>query len=130
MTRGNPKRRTAAASNRVPFVENIATLGIILALTVSAIGQAVAMAALLFVGPLQIGLYRASSNFILAAAIGIALIGWRSKLIPAMSTAQGGPAVVMVAVAASLATQTSASPATDLLIAVGLVTVASAVTMA
>ncbi len=123
-------RRAVATSSRVPFVENVTTLGVILALTVAAVGKAVAMAALLFAGPLQVGLYRASSNFILAAAIGIVLIGWRSKVVPAMSTAQDGPAVVMVAVAASLATQTSASPATDVLIAVGLVTVASAITMA
>jgi len=90
MVRGNHKRRIVAASNQVPFVENATTLGIILALTVAAVGKAVAMAALLFAGPLEVGLHRASSNFILAAAIGIAIIGWRSKLVPAMSTAQDG----------------------------------------
>ena len=130
MTRGTHRQSTDAVSDRTPFLEQASTVGIVLALTISALGEAVAMAALIFAGPLQVGLFRASSNFMLAAAIGIALIGWRSKLVPVMSMAQDGPAVVMVAVAASLAAGASASPATDVLIAVGLVTVVSAVVMA
>lgn len=130
MTRGTRRRSTDASPSRTPLLENMSTVGIVLALTISALGQAVALAALIFAGPLQVGLHRASSNFMLAAAIGIAVIGWRSKLVPSMSTSQDGPAVVMVAVAAGLAGGTFASPATDVLIAVGLVTVASAIAMA
>ncbi len=92
-----PSTRGGRAS--LAFTEGVAAL----AATISGLGLAVAIAALIFSGPLAAGLPRASANFVLATAMVGALIGWRSRLVPVIAVVQDGPAVVLVAVAAATA---------------------------
>jgi SulP family sulfate permease len=75
----------------------------------SAIGQAISMAVLIFSGPLQSGLPRAIASFTIAGAILATFAGIRSRVVPAGASIQDGPAIVLVAVAATVGTGTVSS---------------------
>jgi SulP family sulfate permease len=75
----------------------------------ASIGQAISIAVLIFSGPLQAGLPRAIGSFTIAGAILAIFAGFRSSVVPAGTSIQDGPAIVLVAVAATVATGTASS---------------------
>ena len=105
--------RGAERGDKRSVGDAIAELIAALAMSISGIGMAIAVAALIFAGPLEAGLPRATTNYILATAIVTGLIGWRSRLIPAVAVIQDGPAVVLIAVAAAVAKRSSDSATAD-----------------
>ena len=96
-----------------------------LAATISGLGLAVAIAALIFSGPLADGLPRASANFVLATAIVGALIGWRSRLVPVISVTQDDPTVVLVAVAAATASSSGENAVVHVFVLMAAITLAA-----
>ena len=96
-----------------------------LAVSLSAVGQAISMAVLVFSGSLETGLPRAISSFVIAGGIFGAYLALTSRIVPAGAVVQDGPAIVLVAVAASLATRgpdTSVANVFVLLAVTGLLT--------
>ncbi len=99
-----------------PLVEIVAGL----AAAISAAGLSISIAALIFVGPLESALPRASGTFMLATAVAMIYLGLRSAVVPVVTITQDGPAVVMVAVAASVITR--GGGAEEVFIAIALCT--------
>lgn len=94
-----------------------------LALAIGGLGLPISLAALLFSGPLEDGLGRATSSFIIGSALLAGWIAWKSGAVPAFASVQDAPAVIMVPVAASVAASSGSS--TDVLVLLafaGLVT--------
>ena len=100
-----------------------------MATSISGIGMAIAVAALIFAGPLQAGLPRASTNYIMATVVVTGLIGWRSRLVPAVAVIQDGPAVVLVAVAAGVAQRSGEDAPLDVLVLIACITVVTGLAM-
>ena len=100
-----------------------------LAAALSGCGMAISLAALVFTGPLEGGLPRAISSFVLAGAIVAGFVGWRSQLVPAASIVQDGPAVVMVAVAAGVAARGGDGATVDVFVMLALTTLATGTAM-
>ncbi len=117
----NGGQRTATAT----IAESTATI----ATAISGIGMAIAVATLIFAGPLQAGLPRATSNFIMATAIVAGVVGLRSRLVPAVATLQDGPAVVMVALAATVAESSNSNAPLNVLVLIAAVTSIAALAM-
>lgn len=86
------------------------------AVSMSQIGLAVSLAVLIFAGPAEPALPRAISSFVFGAAIVCGLIGWRSRISIVISGAQDTAAVVLVAVAASVAAGSTNDPALDVIV--------------
>lgn len=74
-----------------------------IALSISTIALAIALAALIFTGPLQLGLSRATSGFVLASGLVTLILGVRGGFKPTIAIMQDGPAIVVVTLAAGLA---------------------------
>ncbi len=117
----NGEQRTVTAA----IAESTATL----ATAISGIGMAIAVATLIFAGPLHAGLPRATSNFIMGTAIVAGLVGLRSRLIPAVATLQDGPAVVLVALAATVADSSGSDAPLNVLVLIACVTFVTAIAM-
>ncbi|MEZ5341436.1 MAG: cyclic nucleotide-binding domain-containing protein [Acidimicrobiales bacterium] len=100
-----------------------------LAVAVSGIGMAIAVAALIFTGDLSPGLPRMTANSILATAIVTGLIGWRSSFVPTVAVIQDAPAVVLVVAAAAIAQSSGSTGPTDAIVFIGLVTLVTGALM-
>lgn len=100
-----------------------------LAVTVSSAGLAIALATLIFVGPLSPGLPRAVPNMLIAGGLLTAAVGWFSGIRPSLSILQDGPAIVLVTIAASLAATTTGDPVVNVLVALTVSGLAVGVTM-
>ncbi len=98
-------------------------------LALSVVGASVGYAALIFAGPLETGLPRATSSFMLGTAITTLYVGLRSRLVPVIGGAQDGPAVVIVAVSAGVVARGSSTAATDVIVMIGLVAMVTALAM-
>ncbi len=107
------------AEPRVEQPKVIQELVAAVALALSAAGVSISLATLIFSGPLSDGLPRASSAFVLGAAVVTLVVGQRTRVFPVASIVQDGPAVVMVAVAATVASRSGAG-AVEILILCGL----------
>jgi SulP family sulfate permease len=94
----------------------------------SSIGQAISMAVLIFSGPLQSGLPRAIASFTVAGAVLAILAGVRSRIVPAGTSVQDGPAIVLVAVAATIGTG-SASSVVDVFVALVITSISTGLLM-
>ncbi len=92
----------------------------ILAVSLSAVGQAVSMAVLVFSGSLDEGLPRAIAAFVIAGGIVSAYIAMTSRLVPAGSVIQDSPAIVLVAVAASVAARGGPDPVSNVFVMLAL----------
>ncbi len=99
------------------------------ATAISGIGLAIALAALIFTGPLEDGLSRATTNFILAGAVVSLVVGVRGGFKPTIGALQDGPAVVLVTLAAGLASSSTQNPVLDVLALIALATLLSGVGM-
>lgn len=80
------------------------------ATAISGAGMAIALAALIFTGPLQDGLSRATTNFVLASAIVTLVVGLRGGFKPTVAILQDGPAIVLVTLAAGLGASSAQNP--------------------
>lgn len=92
------------------------------AVGLSIIGQAISMAVLVFSGPLNDGLPRAITSFVIAGGVVSAYIGVRSRIVPAGSVIQDGPAIVTVAVAAAVAARGEPPRVSDVFVLLVLAT--------
>jgi sulfate permease, SulP family len=92
----------------------------VLAVSLSAVGQAVSMAVLVFSGSLDEGLPRAIAAFVIAGGIVSAYIAMTSRLVPAGSVIQDSPAIVLVAVAASVAARGGPDPVSNVFVLLAL----------
>lgn len=100
-----------------------------LATSISGIGIAIALAALIFTGPLESGLSRATTNFVLAMAIASLVVGARGGFKPTVVIIQDGPAVVLVTLAAGLAGSSAQDPTLDVFVLIALVTLLTGLAM-
>ena len=98
-----------------------------LALAIGALGLPISLAALIFSGPLEDGLARATSAFIIGTAILAAWLAWHSGVVPASASVQDAPGVVMVPVAVSVAA--SSGDPSDVLVLLGAAGVATGIAM-
>lgn len=98
------------------------------ATAISSMGLSIALATLIFAGPLQDGLARATTNFLLAGAVGALVVGIRGGFKPTISVLQDGPAIVIVTVAAGLG-KTAGEPTLDVFALLALSTLLTGVAM-
>ena len=77
------------------FAEVTATV----ATAISSLGLAIALAALIFTGPLETGLSRATTKFVLVGAVAGLIIGVRGRFRPTISIVQDGPADLLAELA-------------------------------
>lgn len=117
------QRRTGADVVRLSDVVAMFSLAL------SIVGSAVGYAALIFAGPLEAGLPRATSSFMFGTAVSTLYVGWRSRITPVIGGAQDGPAVVIVAVSAGVVARGSSTAATDVTVMIGLVAMVTALAM-
>ncbi len=97
------------------------------ALAIGGIGLPISLAALIFSDPLAGGLARATSAFVFGSAILAAWIAWQSGAVPSFASVQDAPAVIMVPVAASVASA-SGNP-TDVLVLLALASLGTGIAM-
>lgn len=95
------------STSALPFITNALAA---LAIGVLQLGVAISLAALIFSGPLGEGAGRAAAGFMLGTAIVSALVGWRTSMTVVIAGAQDTAAIVIAAVAASIATNPSVAP--------------------
>lgn len=100
-----------------------------MAMAVGSISMSISMAVLVFSGALADGLPRAITAFVVAGAIAIGLLGWRSQIVPLATVVQDGPAVVMVAVAAGVAADSGDSSAQQVFVLIGIATLTTGLIM-
>lgn len=98
-------------------------------LLVSSAGLSISLAALLFPDPLDDGLARATSAFLVGNGLAIIFYALRGALGPVVSVSQGGPAVVLVAVVAQMVTAGNGFGAIDVLVFIALTTTLAALAM-
>ena len=98
------RQQPSAGNSSVPSsVAGIAGDAIaVFAYGLSAIGQAISMAALIFTGSLESGLPRAVASFCIAGGVLAIYVALRSRLVAVASVIQDAPAIVLVAVAAGI----------------------------
>lgn len=100
-----------------------------LATAVSGVGLSIALAALIFVGPLAEGQPRATSTFIVAGGILTGVIGWLSCFRPTVAILQDGPAIVLVTVAGSVALSSPDQPVVTVFVMMALIGALAGLTM-
>lgn len=101
----------------------------VLAASVSGVGLAIALAALIFTGPLADGLSRATTNFVLASAIVTLVVGVQGGFKPTIAVLQDGPAIVVVTLAASVAGSAAPNPTLDVFVLIAIATLLSGLAM-
>jgi len=100
-----------------------------LAVSISTIGLAIALAALIFTGPLQLGLSRATTNFVLASGIVTLIVGLRGGFKPTIAIMQDGPGIVIVTLAAGLAASSTENPVLNVFGLLALITLLTGAAM-
>ncbi len=85
-------------------------------MTMQGAGMAISMAALIFSGDLSSGLPRAIASFAVASGLVTIIIGLRSRIMPVALIVQDAPAIVLVAVAAQLISDSSATSVADVFV--------------
>ena len=100
-----------------------------LATSISGVGLAIALATLIFTGPIQHGLSRATTNFVLASAIVTLIVGLRGGFRPTIAVLQDGPTVVLVTLAAGVAGSSAQNPALDTFVLIAIATLLTGVAM-
>lgn len=100
-----------------------------LAASISGIGLAIALAALIFTGPLQDGLARATTNFVLASALVTLIVGLRGNFRPTIASLQDGPAIVLVTLAAGVGSSSAQNPTLDTFVLIALATLLTGIAM-
>jgi len=123
---------TASAASRTHAAGPTSLLGeftATFATAISSIGLSIALATLIFSGPLQDGLPRATTNFLLAGAIVTAVVGLRGGFKPTVGVLQDGPAIVMVTVAAGITTSGSPQPTLDVMVVLAATTLLAGIFM-
>lgn len=91
------------SENKVGAGSAVADAIAVLAVALSTTGQAISMATLIFAGPLDAALPRAVASFCVAGGVLSIYVALRSRIVPSPTTIQDAPAIVLVAVAASVA---------------------------
>lgn len=99
------------------------------ATAISGAGMAIALAALIFTGPLQDGLSRATTNYVLASAIVTLVVGLRGGFKPTIAILQDGPAIVLVTLAAGLAASSAQNPTLAVFVLIALSTLLAGLAM-
>ncbi len=99
------------------------------ATAISGVGLAIALATLIFAGPIQDGLSRATTNFVLASAIVTLIIGLRGGFRPTIGVLQDGPTVVLIALAAGVAGSSAQNPALDTFVLIAMATLFTGIAM-
>lgn len=99
----NTDQQAPGTSLHEPGVRSLAASTIaIFAYGLSAIGQAISMAALIFTGSLESGLPRAVASFCIAGGVLAIYVALRSRVVPAGGVIQDAPAIVLITVAAGV----------------------------
>jgi len=103
--------------------------GAIVGLALLNVGTAVGYAALIFTGPLAIGLPRAASAFLLGSAVVTIVMGIRGRINLAFSKSQDGPVIVMAAVAVSMVAKDPGTGPVSVIVMIGLTTALTGIGM-
>lgn len=98
-------RATGGAPLATPSVESgphsiAADIVAVFTLTISSVGFAISLAALIFGGTLESGMSRAIGSFVIGTGIMAIVVARRSHIVPVATFVQDAPAIVMAAVVA------------------------------
>ncbi len=97
--------------------------------TLQSAGMAISMAALIFAGPLALGLPRAITSFVIGVGISSIIIGLRSQIAPLTVISQDAPAIVLVAVAAQVSAEADNPQVSDVFVLLVLTTLLTGLAM-